>query len=391
MSWLDGMKHRLRTLFRPDNYARDLDDEMRFHAELDASYERDPAGTPRRFGNRTYYREEVRRLTWLGFVDVLRQDLTYAWRTMHRSPAFTTVVVLTLALGIGANASVFSVLDRLYLRPPRGIEDPWSVRRTWVEYFRTSTGVPFKSQSISYPTYDAITNATGTRRASALYLTDFAMRLGKRPSDPRVGVVYATSTYFDVLGVRPLLGRFYTGDEDRLGSGAPVAVVSHAFWKSRLGGDSAALGKPIAIGKHTYTVIGIADPRFTGVDLRASEVWIPLASFPDPGWNRDKPWWTEDNMSWFTILRRPAPSLTDAEYQRRATAVLRQMNRERGPLGDTLTTVWTGSILEARGPATPGQEMIISTRLGGVAVIVLLIAGGKRHQPAARPCDQPAA
>jgi predicted permease len=373
MSWLDGLMHRLGTLFHPGAHARDLEDEMRFHAELDASNERDPAGTSRRFGNRTYYREEVRRLTWLGVLDVVRQDLGYAWRTVRRSPGFTTVVVLTLALGIGATASVFSVLDRLYLRPPRGVSDPSTLRRTWVEHFRMSNGVPFKSQAISYVTYDAIVRATGTRNESALYRADFAMRLGKRPSDPRVAVVYATSSYFDVLGVRPELGRFYGTDEDRLGGGAPVAVVSHAFWTSRLGGDSAALGRTIAIGRNAYTVIGVADRRFSGLDLRAADVWIPLASMPDPGWER-APWWTLSAMTWFTIVRRPTPSISDAEYQRRATAALREMNRAMGPTGDTLITVWSGPIIEARGPATPGHEMIVSTRLGGVAVIVLLIA-----------------
>jgi predicted permease len=373
MSWLDGLKHRIRTLIRPGAYARDLDEEMRVHAEMDASYERDPDGTARRFGNRTYYKEETRQQTWLGFLDVVRQDLTYAWRTTRRSPGFTTVVVLTLALGIGANASVFSVLDRLYLRPPSGVADAWSLRRTWIEHFRSADGIPFKSQAMSYVAYDAITKATGTRRESALYLTDYAMRLGKRPSDPRVGVVYATANYFDVLGVRPTLGRLYGDDEDRLGRGAPVAVVSHAFWTSRLHADPGALGRTIPIGKNHYTVIGVLDPRFSGLDLRASEVWIPLASMPDPGWDQN-PWWTHDNMTWFTIVRRGTSTLVDAEYQRRATAAVREMNRGLGARGDTLATVWTGSVLEARGPATPGQEMIVSTRLGGVAVFVLLIA-----------------
>ena len=318
-------------------------------------------------------REEARHLRWLGFTDAIRQDLSYAWRTIRRSPGFTAVVVLTLALGIGANASVFSILDRIYLRPPAGVGEPATLRRTWVEHFRTSTGVPFKSQAMSYVTYDALTRATGTRDESALYLTDFAMRLGKRPNDPKVGVVYATSNYFGVLGVRPALGRFYNADEDRLGSAAPVAVVSHAFWKNRLGGDPSVLGRTIPIGKNTYTIIGVADSRFSGLDLRASEVWLPLASMPDPGWER-APWWTLDRMTWFTSVRRWKPSLTDAEYQRLATAVLREKNRAEGVRGDTLAAVWTGSILEARGPATPGQEMIVSTRLAGVAVIVLVIA-----------------
>jgi putative ABC transport system permease protein len=373
MSWLDGIRHRLQTLLTPAAYARDLEEEMRIHAELDASHQRDPGGTARRFGNRTYYKEETRRLTWLRFADVVRQDLSYAWRTVRRSPGFTAVVVVTLALGIGANASVFSLLDRIYLRPPGGVSDPWSLRRTWVEHFRTASGIPFKSQAISYVTYEAITAATGTTGQTALYRTEFASRLGRHPSDPTVGVVYATANYFNVLGVKAAMGRFFTSDEDRIGNGAAVAVVSHAFWKARLHGDSAALGTPLPIGATVYTVIGVADPGFTGLDLRSSDVWVPLASVPASMFPRPR-WWMDETATVFETVRRATSATSDAEYRRRATAVLREMNRREGVRGDTLATVWTGPILEARGPATPGQELVVSTRLAGVAVMVLLIA-----------------
>jgi putative ABC transport system permease protein len=375
MSWLHGLAHRLRTVFRPGTHARDLDEEMRFHAELDAVNERDPAGAPRRFGNRTYYREEVRRLTWIGPFDVMRQDLSYAWRATRRSPGFTAVVVLTLALGIGANASVFSILDRLYLRPPAGVDDPWAIRRTWIEHFRTFDGEPFRSQAVSVVTYEAITAATGVARASALYTTDFAARLGRRPTDPTVAVVYATASYFSVLGVRPALGRLYTADEDRFGSGAPVVVVSHAFWENRLHGDSAVLGRTIPIGSGIFTIVGVLDRQFTGLDLRPSEIWMPLASMLPAAVSRQRPdWWRAENATRFWMLRRATPTLTDAEFTRRATAVIRDEQRAKGLLGDTLRAVWTGPILEARGPVKPGYEMTVSTRLAGVAAIVLVIA-----------------
>jgi predicted permease len=345
---------------------------MRFHAEMDVENE-GAAGAPRRFGNRTYYREEVRHRTWIGFLDVLQQDLTYAWRTTRRSPGFTAVVVVTLALGIGVNAAVFSILDRFYLRPPAGIADPGTIRRMWIEHFRTSTGEPFKAQSISYPTFDAIANATGARADMALFATDYAMRLGRRPTDPPVGVVFSSANYFNILGVRPELGRFFSADEARLGEQAGVAVVSHAFWKNRRAGDSSALGKRIAIGADSFTVVGVADPHFIGLDLRAAEIWVPLGSI-SPGWGGSQ-WWTNDNVNPFNVIRRSTPALSDAEFNRRATAVVKEINREKGALGDTLKVVWSGPVLEARGPVKQGQDMIISTRLGGVALIVLLIAG----------------
>ena len=369
MSWFDGLKHQFRTVMRPAAHARDVEDEIRFHLESDARHDPGAAALPQRFGNRTYYKEEVRRQTWLGFLDVARQDLSYAWRTTRRAPAFTAVVVLTLALGIGVTAATFSVLDRFFLRPPSGIEDPATLRRMWVEH----VDVPFKVTAVGFPTYQAITDATGWRDYMALFATDYAMQLGKRPTDPRVGVVFATANYFQVLGVRLALGRFYTSDEDRLGDKASVAVVSHAFWKNRLGGDSAALGRGITIGSDVYAVVGVLDPQFTGLDLRAAEVWIPLASI-SPGWGGER-WWTNDDVNRFTVIRRMTPAVTDAEFDRRATAAVRAANRQKGVRGDTLATVWSGPILEARGPGTLGQDLIISTRLGGVAVIVLVIAG----------------
>ncbi|MDQ3697393.1 MAG: ADOP family duplicated permease [Gemmatimonadota bacterium] len=375
MSWVDGLKHRLRTLVHPGEFDRELEEEMRSHLELDAMQQRDPDRARRRFGNRTYYKEETRRMTWLGALDVPRQDLGYAWRSMIRAPGLTVIVVATLALGIGANAATFTLLDRLYLRPPGGVEDPSSLRRVWVEHFNTGDGAPFTSQSMNYPMYREIAAASGDPAHIALFATDNSLRLGKGRNAPKVRGVYASATYFNVLGVRTVLGRFYSLDEDRLGSGAPVAVVSHAFWKNRLGGDTTALGKTIAIGKDVYTVIGVADGSFSGLDLQAADIWIPLASMPAPSWIRGA-WWESSGMYSFRAIRRLPPGTAEREFEQRATQMVRNVNRElSASRPDTLMNVYTGSIIEARGPGKPGQELIISTRLGGVAVIVLLIAG----------------
>ena len=101
MSWIDGVRHRLRTLFRPAAYDHELNEEMELHLELDAMQQGDQLRAERRFGNLAYYKEEARQMTWLGALDVLRQDLTYVWRTITRSPGLTMTIVATLALGIG--------------------------------------------------------------------------------------------------------------------------------------------------------------------------------------------------------------------------------------------------------------------------------------------------
>jgi hypothetical protein len=264
MSWLDGWRHRVRTVLRPRAYDAELREEMQLHVELDAQ-QNDAARARRRFGNREYYREETRRLTWLGSLDVLRQDARYAWRSITRTPGLTCVIVLTLALGIGVNAATFTVLDRLYLRPPGGITDAGSLRRVWVQHNNMSSGEPFTTQQMNYPMFRAIASGTGEAARLAVFTPPGALALGRGRNAPDVQVVWASANYFSVLGARAALGRFYTADEDQLGAGASVAVVSHAFWSRHLGGDRSVLGRPIEIGRQSYTVIGVAARSFTGL------------------------------------------------------------------------------------------------------------------------------
>jgi putative ABC transport system permease protein len=383
MSWVHAVRHKLRILLRPGAYQRELDAEMRFHLDLDAMQQRDEGDARRRFGNRTYYQEETRRMTWLGTLDVLRQDFGYAWRGVVRSPGLTAVIVGTLALGIGANAAIFTLVDRLYLRAPEGIHDPASLRRLWIEHFGTSSVMAetaggraesMTSETINWPIYGAIVEASGEPSSMALYRTDFALRMGRSRSAPRVRGVYATASYFEVLGVQPVLGRLYTADEDRVGGDARVAVVSHAFWRDHLGEDPASLGDTIDVERDRYIVIGVLPPEFTGLDLRASDVWMPLGSMPNPPWLA-RPWWQAANFYQFRAVRRLSPEANERAFELRAAQLVRNINRETWPgRPDTIMNVYAGSIIEARGPGRPGQDLLISSRLAGVAVMVLLIA-----------------
>jgi putative ABC transport system permease protein len=369
MSWIDGLRHRLRTVLRPGAYDAELQEEMRFHEELGAEQQGDVGRARRRFGNRDYYREETRRMTWLGSLDVLRQDATYARRSITRAPALTFMIVLTLALGIGVNAATFAVLDRLYVRPPGGVTDPSSLRRLWLELHLR--GGPFTAQLMNYPQYRTIASGSGDGAEVAVYTPPGMVRLGRGVQAPKVAVKHASANYFAVLGVRPALGRFYTPDEDRLGDAAAVAVVSHAFWRSRLAADPAAIGRTIELGREVYTVIGVADRSFAGIDLQPVDVWIPLG-----GLRAQPSWWETPHMYVFRAVRRARPGEVPGDFERRATVLVNNVNRELMPARpDTLMRVLDGSIIEARGPGKARQAELISTRLSGVAVIVLLIAG----------------
>jgi putative ABC transport system permease protein len=377
MSWIDGLAHRLRAVLNPGAYERELRDEMGHHLELDTLHQSDSGRARRRFGNRTWYQEEARRLTWLGSLDVWRQDFGYAWRSVRRSPGFTIMVVVTLALGLGVNAAVFSVLDRIYLRAPDGVASPASVQRLWFQHgLPAADGKVIVYPAANYPMYRAIVEASGDPRSLAIYDDDRSLVMGQGPDRVRVRGVFASASYFDVLGVRPALGRTYTAAEDSLGNGRHVVVISDRFWRRELAADSAIIGRVLPIEGEPYTVVGVLPPEFTGLDLQAFDVWIPLAAIPARHWivaaARDRNWWEGRNPYGFQILRR-TPDRGDA-FEQRATVAVREVNRRIFPARpDTLMRVMTAPLV-GRGLGELGQDMKIAARLGGVAAIVLLIA-----------------
>jgi putative ABC transport system permease protein len=376
MSWIDGLRHRLNALVRPAAHERELQDEMRHHLELDAMQQRDPTRARRRFGNRTYYQEEVRRLTWLSSLDVLRQDFGYAWRSIRRSPGFTVMVVVTLALGLGVNAATFSVLDRVFLRAPSGVQDPEGLQRDWFETSaaRSSTGKAHFGIVANYPMVRA-TVASSTAPASfASYHTDFSLFLRRDGVKTRVRGVFTSASYFSVLGVTPIRGRVYTAAEDSMGHAERVVVLSHRFWQRTLGGDESVLGRVLNIEYEDYRIIGVLPAGFDGLDLQAVDVWIPNAALPAAHWvHQGRARWWEGRNTWsFQMIRRPDPD--DAGFEQRATLALRELNRRLWEINpDTLMNVRTDAFVRGR-LGEPGQDMILSSRLAGVAAIVLLIA-----------------
>src|SRR5919198_4536240 len=128
MSWLDGFAHRVRTVLNPRRYESELRAELQHHMDLETLQSGDADRARRRFGNRTYYAEETRRLTWLGALDVAEQDARFAWRSLKRNPAVALTIIVPFALGIGVNSATFTLLDRIYFRSPIAVARPGEVR-----------------------------------------------------------------------------------------------------------------------------------------------------------------------------------------------------------------------------------------------------------------------
>ena len=179
----------------------------------------------------------------------------------------------------------------------------------------------------------------------------------------------ASGNLFDVLGTRTSIGRFYTEEEARVGAGADVVVISESF-RRRQYADADLPGATLSLGDRTYTIIGVADAAFTGLDLNPTDAWVPLGSRPSRGGGG--PWWEAWHTHDLNAVVRSGPSF--AGFEVRAAARMNEARRRQWPQRTASMSVHTGSIIEARGPDEPGQETVIATRLAGVAAIVLLIA-----------------
>lgn len=396
---------RLRVRRRAD-LDREIDEELASHLALriewlvargmpraDAEQE-----ARRRFGNFDDARQRLhataaarehrmRLREWLGS---LRDDIQYALRQVRRAPGFATAVVVTLALGIGANAAMFATSDRLLLRPPAGVVHPDRVSRLYFTRTFSWAGTITGAFS-SYGDYAALRDALRDIDGIAIYGT-YQASMGRGPGAMQVRRTLATPSYFPLLGVRPELGRFFDSSEERIPLGEAVAVLSHGFWQRQFAGDRNVLGRTIQLGARQYRIIGVAAPNFSGVDLDATDVWVPFSAAASelggdkwyvPGW------WTGP-----TVLVRLRPDVDRRRIEAQATAAYRHtleetershgtgVPRSSGGLagasaGDSTARVELGSIIAGRAPPgarEPGPR--VAMWLLAMAAIVLLIACG---------------
>lgn len=277
MSLFDALRHRVRTLLRPEAYARELREEMELHLSLDTveqSHGADPSSNEatqaarRRFGNATYYSEETRHVSGLGFFDMLRQDARFAFRTFRQAKGFTVVAVTTIALGIGATAAIFSVVDALILKPlPYPEAD--RVVMVWMDNRRLAVKEDFHS-------YPNLMDLKAQNR-SLSHLTPYregGFNLTGTVEPQRVVAGLVTAETFSALNARPIIGRLFAGENERTGNDA-VVVIGEGLWRSNFAGDPAVVGRSIELNGRPRTVIGVLPAAFAFPSER-TQLWVPL-------------------------------------------------------------------------------------------------------------------
>ena len=289
-----------------------------------------------------------------GADSMLSQDLRYALRTLVRWPGFTAVVVLTLALGIGANAAIFSVVNAVLLRPlPYAAPD-----RLVVVLGAPTDGDSAKvGASSSYPDFADFRARSRSFSQLAAYSVRQTTVTGKSFEPAIVSGSPVTANLFPMLGVSPLLGRNFLSEEDRAGA-APVVIVSHEFWQQRLGGNPNVLGSPVSLNGRPATIVGVMRPRF-GFPAGA-EIWFPAAEPNDPR--------TRGQHS-YGIVGRLAPGATIESASREIAGIARQLeleypavNAKRGARIQSMTDAIVGDVRP--------QLLVL---LGSVGLVLLIV------------------
>src|SRR6266850_1801402 len=267
---------RFRALFFRRRMDQELQEELDFHIEMQARRNRqhdvDPAEARRQarlqFGSVVSAMEECREQRGLFAMEMLLKDVRFGLRMLRKSPSFTAVAVVTLALGIGANAVVFGVLNALVLRPlsvPQA-ESLYSLHRN------------DHSAAVSYPDYlDLRDRNRSFDGLAAFNISQAGMDAGENPA--RVWLYEVSGNYFDALGIRPYLGRVFHDSDEHGPNSAPYIVLGYAYWHTRFQDDRGVVGRTVQVNKHPFTVVGVAPPEFHGTMLFFSpDYFVPMVN-----------------------------------------------------------------------------------------------------------------
>lgn len=357
-SWWEGATRRGKV-------ENEMDAELRFHMDeraeelMRGGVAREEAMRRARleFGGVERAKEECREARGIGWMEVLSQDAHYAVRTLRKSPAFTVVAIATLALAIGANTAIFSVVYAVLLRPL-----PYPNPGQLVVVFESRPQEGIKETGASYLDFQewqkdqhAFQEISGSAFHS-LALTG----LGE-PSE--VGTVVTTPEALDVVGVKPILGRPFQAS-DGVDGAAPVAVVSEALWRGQLGGDSKVIGKTIVLDKKPFTVIGVMPSSFRYPLLdEKRDVWVPL-----PQDALFSGWRSRRGGHWLLVMGRLKAGVTVAQAQAEMDTLAASMGKEN-PAEDS---GWGVRLVPLREETVGDVRTALLVLLGAVGLVLLI-------------------
>ena len=391
MEWIGEIWRRLRALVRRRQNDRDLEEEMRLHVELRAEEQMKTGVAPddarstaqQRFGNALLMKERSCDVWGWRWLETFLQDLRYGARMLRKSPAFTAVAILSLAIGIGANTAIFSVVNAILLKsmPVRNPEQLRLVLWTGEPRIPMSTGSGYSTtlhnievhSSFSYPMYQLL----------ATSVPQFSDVMGFAHADLTVlaageshyaGALFVTGNFFRGAGVNPLLGRMLSPEDDRAGAPA-VAVIGYRYWERRFGLDRAIVGRTIRVNGRPVTIAGVIPKPFLGLEPReGNDLILPMALAEAYGrkeysLGREDSWWVQ-------ILGRLRPGVPDRQAWGALDVVMARASARYEDKPEQKRHPWRPVVENGAGGVPMWRENASGPLfiLSGVVAFVLLIA-----------------
>jgi predicted permease len=377
-----------RTLFG-GSHREDIREELEFHIAMDVHDGREPRDARLRLGNTTRIAEDTRAMGVVAWLESVGQDVHYGWRQLRHAPRLTAAVVLSLAIGLGANTAIATLVDAALLRP---LPLPDAGELQVVEWTnagwppggavrvrgraQTIEGGRMLGTSISEPLYRAFA-AEQTAFDSIVGVGSprglLSVSRDRAPAEQLNGR-YVSANFFSALGVHLVLGRPFLDEEDRAGA-APVAIVSHRFWASRLGSDAGALERPVRVNNTLVPIVGVAPPGFFGLTIGEwADVYVPLASRdviesfdPLPPGGASDFWWVR-------LMARSKPSDPDPAALAEASLLLRSLaSATTGTAQETGLELVTRPGRRGFEPRTPAERRALGILVVLVGVLLLIV------------------
>ena len=389
--WLTAFRHRIKALVKRRQLDRDLEDELSFHLAMREAKQAE-SGTPadeahyaarRQFGNQTLLKEATRDMWTFTWLETIWQDLRYACRGFQRNPAFTAVAIITLALGIGANTAIFSLIDAVMLRslpvraPSQLVLFRWKAhhapRANGYSSFGDcpggNAGVNPSGCSFPLPILDEMRSQAKVFSGVTAFAGPAQLDLsGNGPARMASGEL-VSGDYFSTLGVNAAIGRTL-GPGDDSPTASPVVVLSYAYWQTEFGGERSAIGRTILLNNGPFTIVGVAEPSFTNLSPgKTQDCWLPITMLPRLGipWGRSM---KDPSNWWLVVLGRLKPGVSREQAQAAASLIFRNEMLHGGkplskPQDDPAITL------------TPSQEGLTGSRGDFSATLyTLMIAVG---------------